>query len=1161
MRIRSTRYKVLSWILAIAFVFTSVPAFSIREAEAADTAGSFTSINDLKGYKENGDKYQLVTFGQYPKVLVTDEDEIKKIDEAYKNNSYRDVDFEINGQWYRRISVNSENKYFQFMPVWWKVLEKNLENNTVTLMSNSILDEDQARWNPVNIINNEEWMLGVRYPSIKNSLFPGEKDTSSSDSNDNSSITKAFSLSILSYEDCNNENYGLLKTEGSPAVQNLKNRIVGATDYAKAINGFNSKDEMLGYWISTNGNNSYGYVGKKDGKIVTNPDSKSLNVGIVLKAVVTIPAGSAEGGSETAETDPLNKIIPVPSGQTQEPNSETVSIDGGGSSGDGSDVPDEPVIKPLSDVSSVDANGAWSVNEGADGFDAETLVIPSQVGGSKVTKLTSDSFKNLTAASKAAVTKVFLPEGLTEIGDGTFSGFNSITEISIPKTVTAIGSKGGNGAFAGMDGLKQVHFEYGSELASLGDNTFKDDKNLTLVGENTAEDAPTFNLPSKLSSIGKDAFNGTKAETVGIPSGLKTAESAFAGSNLKNVTIPGSVSAVSKEMFSGCKSLEAVSILPGVEEIREGAFKDCTSLKSISIPSSVKTISKDAFKGCTGLTSIYLPNKDIKIDNSAFPENIQNVYTPGGEKINGVADGKVQDISKVEKLVLNPEKDTVSFNANEKDQNISYTAYANGTGFSYIWEISKDKDFTDPLVIAATTGSSVNTSNIIAVANRTINDKKVTFTLTLLKDRQSGISDYKFIRLKAYNPLETVGGPISLDINTSTKLFVTFHGGYPGQPSVAEEKKSGDIITFADPDYIPDGKKFLGWSETKGSTAAQYTVGQTYTVESSVDFYPVYSDKSGNGGGSNPGNPGNTGTGSGNTGKTVSTKASVTYREPATTVSVKVVSGSTIKLNKPVADTYNGKKFTGWSTNSAVAASWSTTLTDGILKADASYKVNKDITFYAVYNDPVVQPFVVDKNISVTAFKTKGMFKKSKGFKYVQAVRLKYSFSSNAAGVRILRSAKKKKGYKVIKTVTFSDPNGLASGTYFDKKIKLGKKYYYQIMPLDETGAPIKTAKSARKAGVVKKLMKPSASIRMQNNALVVTFKKAAGQNFETQFRLAGTNTWTSLPASTKMAGRLKGKVTSIKLTATGFYYRVRTSVKSGKKTYRSAWTTFKNKI
>jgi hypothetical protein len=153
---------------------------------------------------------------------------------------------------------------------------------------------------------------------------------------------------------------------------------------------------------------------------------------------------------------------------------------------------------------------------------------------------------------------VTIPNSITSIGPGAFSGCTGLTSVTIPDSVETIGP----GAFSGCTGLTSV------------------------------------TIPDSVETISRGAFSGC--------------------TGLTSVTIPGSVTSIDDFAFTRCTGLTSVTIPNSVTTIGPGAFFVCTGLTSVTIPDSVETISRDAFTGCTGLTSVTIPDSVETIDDSAF---------------------------------------------------------------------------------------------------------------------------------------------------------------------------------------------------------------------------------------------------------------------------------------------------------------------------------------------------------------------------------------------------------------------------------------------------------------------------------------------------------------------------------------------------------------
>jgi hypothetical protein len=172
-----------------------------------------------------------------------------------------------------------------------------------------------------------------------------------------------------------------------------------------------------------------------------------------------------------------------------------------------------------------------------------------------------------------------------------------------------------------------------------------------------------------VTAINTDAFYGcTKLNTLNLPEGLLTiGQRAFYNCNLKDITVPSTVTSVGNAAFKGnptlsvtwlpvtctigtddsapfystsstitsfvfgpkvelvpayiCKNmskLDTVVLPPSVYRLGTNAFQNCTSLKSINLPVTQKTLPQSFLEGCIALETIELPATLTTISTDVF---------------------------------------------------------------------------------------------------------------------------------------------------------------------------------------------------------------------------------------------------------------------------------------------------------------------------------------------------------------------------------------------------------------------------------------------------------------------------------------------------------------------------------------------------------------
>lgn len=264
---------------------------------------------------------------------------------------------------------------------------------------------------------------------------------------------------------------------------------------------------------------------------------------------------------------------------------------------------------------------------------------------------------------------------VTEIGRNAFRNCTVMESISIPGSVTLIGTEGtywneSHFPFIGCSALKSVRFEDGAQDISLGcSSSAKIFKNSPLeevyIGRNinyltTANNLKAYYCPfydqSKLAKvtvgplctelpdylfyenqaitlmtlpnvkkIGNSTFEGcSKLTTLNLGNSLESVGNrAFYGdSNITKLTFPNTTTTIGDYAFYNCSSVTEVTVGSGLKSIGNSAFYGCKSFTAVILPDTFTTMGESAFEGCTKLTVAKLGLSLEAVPAKAFKECI-----------------------------------------------------------------------------------------------------------------------------------------------------------------------------------------------------------------------------------------------------------------------------------------------------------------------------------------------------------------------------------------------------------------------------------------------------------------------------------------------------------------------------------------------------------
>ena len=234
--------------------------------------------------------------------------------------------------------------------------------------------------------------------------------------------------------------------------------------------------------------------------------------------------------------------------------------------------------------------------------------------------------------SSTELIHIVLPQKQRSIPVGTFASCTSLESVTIPATVSTIGYA----AFADCFRLNTIVY-LGSQDSwnaitkenewdyQAGEYSVQTDNSQTtspvegsqglLYGEYNTQNNTCYVIGWG-SCTDKDVVIPTQS-----PDGYtvkRIYSNAFAGTDIRSVTLHDGITAILSGAFKDCTSLEAVYNMENVTTIYSEAFAGCTSLQKFDFSARLKTIGEYAFQG-SALKELNLANSGVKfIEEGAF---------------------------------------------------------------------------------------------------------------------------------------------------------------------------------------------------------------------------------------------------------------------------------------------------------------------------------------------------------------------------------------------------------------------------------------------------------------------------------------------------------------------------------------------------------------
>ena len=224
------------------------------------------------------------------------------------------------------------------------------------------------------------------------------------------------------------------------------------------------------------------------------------------------------------------------------------------------------------------------------------------------------------------LTSITIPNSVTNIGSTALME-TSITEITLPTKLKEIDVTALNSTHLTTINVAVANPYY----CSIEGVLFSKDQK-TLVKYPQGKNNATYSIPEGVVTIEGYAFEScANLSSVFFPKSVNTIQDyAFLRSGLHSATIPNSVKHCGGGIFYSCDSLVSVVLSTNLTEIPYLMFSNCSSLKKVSIPNGVTSIGSDAFSSCRSLDSVIIPNSVTNIDNGAFEfcTNLSSINIP-----------------------------------------------------------------------------------------------------------------------------------------------------------------------------------------------------------------------------------------------------------------------------------------------------------------------------------------------------------------------------------------------------------------------------------------------------------------------------------------------------------------------------------------------------
>ncbi len=314
--------------------------------------------------------------------------------------------------------------------------------------------------------------------------------------------------------------------------------------------------------------------------------------------------------------------------------------------------------------------------------DEETVVVPGQIGGFRVTAIADGAF-----FMRDKLQTLILPDSVETIRDFALQECRALRRLVLPRNLRSLGKM----AISGSPLLEKVELPAECEKYVLREGILFSADGTSLLLCPPAGGLCEYAVPEGVRRIEKQAFNDcTTLQKVTLPEGLQSIdELAFSNTGLREVDLPDSLTELGNYAFSSCRHLRRISLGESLWRINGGCLAGCCALKEIGLhplnpalqledgfllddtgrvlicavpgrmrgkvilPHRIRELEDYAFASCDRMTHLRLHEDVERIGSCAFGEcsALQKIRIP--DKVREIGFFTFVDCRALEEVILN----------------------------------------------------------------------------------------------------------------------------------------------------------------------------------------------------------------------------------------------------------------------------------------------------------------------------------------------------------------------------------------------------------------------------------------------------------------------------------------------------------------------------